>query len=52
MRGFKLHDMAGRVTGCVFHQLMLEADLLEHAWEEQKRSVLYFLVNFHIMEPL
>jgi len=52
MTGCKLHDVAGSVTGCVFHRLMLEADWLENAWEEQKRSMLYFLVNFHIMEPL
>jgi len=44
----KLHDMAGSITDCVFHQLMLEADWIEHAWEEQNMS----LVNFHIMEPL
>jgi hypothetical protein len=43
----KLHDMAGSVTGCVFHQLMLEADWVEHVWEEQNMS----LENFHKMEP-
>jgi len=48
LTGCKLHDMAGSVTGCVFHQLMLEADWVEHAWEEQNMS----LVNFCIMEPL
>jgi len=48
MTGWKLYDVAGSVTDCVFHQLMLEADWIEHAWEEQNMS----LVNFHIMEPL
>jgi hypothetical protein len=48
MTGCKLHDVAGSVTGCVFHQIMMEADWVEHAWEEHNVS----LVNFHIMEPL
>jgi hypothetical protein len=48
MTGCKLHDVAGSVTGCVCHQLMLQADWVEHAWEDQNMS----LVNFHIMEPL
>jgi len=48
MTGCKLHGMAGSVIGCVFHQLMLEADWVEHVWEEQNMS----LVNFRIMEPL
>ena len=46
MTEFKLHDMAGSVTGCVFHQLMLEAIWLEHAREEQRRSMLLFSCKF------